>query len=57
LRKQHLAKQSRSVTSTKIFTKKSFESALHTEYKQKQEIYEKKKKEEAKLNNLKKDTK
>lgn len=46
LRKQNLAKQGRSTTSTRMFNKKTFNSTSHAEYKKKQEIFEKKKKEE-----------
>jgi hypothetical protein len=46
LRKQNLAKQGRVVTSTRIFNKKNFDSTLHSEYKEKQEAYENKKKAE-----------
>jgi glucan phosphoethanolaminetransferase (alkaline phosphatase superfamily) len=48
LRKQNLAKQGRSTASTRIFNKKTFDYTAHTEYREKQEIFEKKKKEEQK---------
>jgi hypothetical protein len=44
LRKQNLAKQGRSNVSTRIFNKKTFNSTTHAEYKEKQEIFEQKKK-------------
>jgi hypothetical protein len=50
LRKQNLSKQGRSQTSTRIFNKKSFDASSHTEYREKQEIFEKKKKDENKNN-------
>jgi hypothetical protein len=50
LRKQNLAKQGGGTTSTKIFNKKTFDSKLHSEYREKQEIFEKKKKDEQKNN-------
>lgn len=50
LRKQNLAKQGRSTASTRIFNKKTFDYTAHTEYREKQEIFEKKKKEEQKTN-------
>jgi hypothetical protein len=43
LRKQNLSKQGRNVASTRIFNKKTFDSSIHTEYKEKQTIFEKKK--------------
>jgi hypothetical protein len=43
LRKQNLSKQGRNVSSTRIFNKKTFDSSTHTEYKEKQNIFEKKK--------------
>jgi hypothetical protein len=46
LRKQNLSKQGRSTTSTRIFNKKTFDTTAHTEYREKQEIFEKKKKDE-----------
>lgn len=45
LRKQNLSKQGRSSASTRIFNKKTFDTAAHTEYKEKYEMYEKQKKE------------
>jgi glucan phosphoethanolaminetransferase (alkaline phosphatase superfamily) len=48
LRKQNLAKQGRSTASTRIFEKKTFDTAAHAEYRKKQEIFEKKKKRHAK---------
>jgi hypothetical protein len=50
LRKQNLAKQGRSTASTRIFEKKTFDTAAHAEYRKKQEIFEKKKKDTQKDN-------
>lgn len=50
LRKQNLSKQGRSVTSTRIFSKKHFNTTMHTEYKEKQDIFEKEKKAAAEPN-------
>lgn len=44
LRKQNLAKQGRSTVSTRMFNKKTFDTATHAEYKEKQDIFEQKKK-------------
>lgn len=46
LRKQNLAKQGRSNVSTRIFNKKTFDSNTHAEYKEKQDIFEQKKKQQ-----------
>ena len=43
LRKQNLAKQGRGITSTRIFYKKNLDPITHSEYKEKQELFEKKK--------------
>lgn len=45
LRKQNLVKQGRSTASTRIFDKKTFDTAAHAEYRKKQEIFEQQKKE------------
>lgn len=45
LRKQNLSKQARSTSSSRIFEKKTFDTFTHTEYREKQDIFEKKKKE------------
>ena len=50
LRKQNLAKQGRGFTSTRIFNKKNSDSIIHPTYKEKQEIFENKKKTEKKDN-------
>ena len=42
LRKQNLSKQGRTVTSTRMFEKKLFDLKIHSEYKEKQENFEKK---------------
>lgn len=43
LRKQNLTKQGKNMTSTRIFNKKSFNVSNHSEYKEKQDIFEQKK--------------
>lgn len=43
LRKQNLSKQGRNITSTRIFKKKDMDTKLYTEYKLKQEMFDKKK--------------
>jgi len=48
LRKQNLSKQGRSQHSTRIFKKQTFDSSSHTEYREKYEIFEKKKQDERK---------
>jgi len=48
LRKQNLSKQGRGHASTRIFTKRTFDDKAHTEYREKYEIFEKKKQEENK---------
>ena len=40
VRKQNLSKQGRGNTSTRIFNKKNFNPQLHSEYKEKQDIFE-----------------
>jgi len=50
LRKQNLANQPKTPNSTRIFKKKTINSATHAEYKKKYDIFEKKKKDEAELN-------
>ena len=41
LRKQNLSKQGRGATSTRIFSKKVYDSTAHAEYKEKQDLFEK----------------
>jgi len=48
LRKQNLSKQARNTASSKFFLKKTFDSKIHSEYRQKKEIFEEKKKDEQK---------
>jgi hypothetical protein len=48
LRKQNLAKQGRAHTSTRVFSKKTFDSAAHKEYREKYEKFEQQKKEQQK---------
>lgn len=44
VRKQNLSKQGRGVPSTRIFNKKIFDNAVHSEYKEKQNTFESNKK-------------
>jgi hypothetical protein len=52
LRKQNLSTQGKNASSTRVFKKKTFDSAAHTEYREKYEIFEQKKKDEKKNSNI-----
>jgi len=49
IRKQNLSKQGQTKNSTRLFLKKTLNPSYHAEYKEKYEIFEKKKKDEAEL--------
>jgi hypothetical protein len=48
LRKQNLSTQGKNSSSTRVFKKKTFDSNAHTEYREKYEAFEQKKKDEKK---------